>query len=146
MSPQQQVEQEKPRSYEVTVRQMFNREDELINHRMLWMAAFNGLLFTALGTAWDKPGAGPLTLVFAILGVASAALSGVALFYASNAQRQLLRWWHANRPTDYAGPGMMASEPPDKRGFSFYVTPWTALSALFAGGWLAVLILVLERV
>src|SRR5437588_8826124 len=41
-------------SYEATVRQMITTEDALTNQRMLWMAAFNGLLFAALGFAWDK--------------------------------------------------------------------------------------------
>ena len=90
--------------YEATVREMISREDELTNQRMLWMAAFNGLLFAALGFAWDKPGATFLTTVFSVLGVAASFLNGLALIYASNAQRRLLIWWHNNRPDPYAGP------------------------------------------
>jgi len=41
-------------NYEAVVREMITREDELTNQRMLWMAAFNGLLFAALGFAWGE--------------------------------------------------------------------------------------------
>lgn len=71
--------------YEATVREMITREDELTNQRMLWMAAFNGLLFAALGFAWGKPGAKFLTTVFSALGVSASFLNGLALIFASNA-------------------------------------------------------------
>ena len=44
--------------YESVVRDMISRENDLTNQRMLWMAAFNGLLFAALGFAWAKLGPG----------------------------------------------------------------------------------------
>ena len=77
-------------NYEAVVREMITREDELTNQRMLWMAAFNGLLFAALGFAWDKPGARFLTVVFSILGFTASFLNGLALLFASLAQRRLL--------------------------------------------------------
>src|SRR5438105_10912852 len=97
--------------YEATVRKMITREDELTNQRMLWMAAFNGLLFAALGFAWGKTDAKFLTIVFSILGVAASALNGLALIFASNAQHRLLNWWHENKSESYRGPGVMGVEP-----------------------------------
>ena len=132
--------------YEATVREMITREDELTNQRMLWMAAFNGLLFAALGFAWDKPGARFLTTIFSLLGISASLLNGVALIYAANAQRRLLSWWHDQKSKAYAGPGVMGCEPLDaKKMYSFYVTPWILLAFLLTAGWLAVLLFVLRE-
>ena len=131
--------------YEAVVRDMISKENDLTNQRMMWMAAFNGLLFAALGFAWDKAGAKFLTTVFASLGVASSFLNGVALIFASNAQRRLLVWWHASRPTSYLGPGVMGCEPLDQKRYSLYVTPWILLSSLFVVGWGAILVFIVTR-
>lgn len=131
--------------YEATVREMITRENELTNQRMLWMAAFNGLLFAALGFAWDKAGAKFLTIVFSLLGVSASFLNGLALIFASNAQRRLLSWWHSKKPKTYSGPGVMGCEPLDKKRYSLYVTPWILLAFIFTAGWLAILIFVLQE-
>ena len=132
--------------YENTVRAMISREDELTNQRMLWMAAFNGLLFAAMGFAWDKPGAKFLSIVFSILGIATSFLNGVALIFASNAQRRLLAWWHRFKPSPYVGPGVMGCEPLDEKKYSLYFTPWITLAFIFTCGWLAILIFVIRSV
>src|SRR4051812_28112493 len=112
-------------NYEAVIRQMITREDELTNQRMHWMAMFNGLLFAALGFAWDKSGARFLTVVFSILGFASSFLNALALIFASHAQRRLLSWWHCKKPAAYTGPGVIGCEPLDsKRLYSIYFTPW----------------------
>src|ERR1039457_4878880 len=124
-------------NYEAVVREMITREDELTNQRMLWMAAFNGLLFAALGFAWDKSGARFLTIVFSILGIAASSLNGFALIFAARAQKRLLSWWHSRKPPEYNGPGVMGSEPVAL--FFVYVAPWILLSFIFAVGWLIIL-------
>jgi hypothetical protein len=131
--------------YEETVREMITREDELTNQRMLWMAAFNGLLFAALGFAWDKPGAKFLTIVFSFLGISASFLNGLALIFASNAQRRLLFWYHSKKSKNYTGPGVMGCEPLDKKMYSLYVTPWIVLAFVFTAGWLAILLFVLKE-
>jgi len=134
-------------NYEAVVREMITREDELTNQRMLWMAAFNGLLFAALGFAWDKSGARFLTIVFSILGFAASFLNGLALIFASNAERRLLIWWQSRKPTQYTGPGVMGGEPLDsKRLYFFYFTPWILLAITLAAGWLAILGFVLTHI
>jgi lysylphosphatidylglycerol synthetase-like protein (DUF2156 family) len=131
--------------YEDTVRDMITREDQLTNQRMLWMATCNGLLFAALGFAWDKRGAAFLTTIFSLLGVSASFLNGLALIFASNAQRRLLQWWHSRMPKGYSGPGVMGCEPLDRKRYSLYVTPWILLSFLFTAGWLAIFLFVLKR-
>jgi hypothetical protein len=37
-----------------TFREMVRHENELMNHRVSWLLTLQGLLFTALGFAWDK--------------------------------------------------------------------------------------------
>jgi hypothetical protein len=130
--------------YESVVRQMITDENTLTNQRMLWMAAFNGLLFAALGFAWDKPRAHFLAIVFSVLGVTASALNGIVLISAAHAQRRLLLWWHEKGPHDYDGPGVMGHEPMDKKMYSHYLAPWVQLAFAFAAGWLAILIYVLR--
>ncbi len=131
-------------TYEAVVRQMITREDELTNQRMLWMAALNGLLFAALGFAWDKTGARALAIVFSILGIASSLLNGLALIFASHAQRRLVLWWRTYKPTPYVGPGVVGAEPLDKQCYSVYFTPWVLLAFFFSIGWSWILVLVLR--
>lgn len=134
-------------NYEVIVRQMITREDELTNQRMLWMAAFNGLLLTALGFAWDKKDANDLTVVFSFLGFASSFLTVIPLFFASNAQRRLLLWWRENQPHGYKGPGVIGGKPVkgDEKLYTFFFTPWIILAVVFAVGWARILYIVCHR-
>ncbi len=126
--------------HEKVVRKMITREDELTNQRMLWTAAFNGLLFTSLGFAWDKPDATFFRAIVSVLGFATSFLNGLALIFAANAQRRLLLWWKLRIPKGYAGPGVMGAEPLDSRRlFSMYFTPWILLTFIFAVGWVAIL-------
>ena len=131
--------------YEAIVRQMITDENTLTNQRMLWMAAFNGLLFTALGFAWDKPRAHFLALVFALLGVTASSLNGFTLISAAHAQRRLVSWWREHRPLHYTGPGVMGHEPLDRKMYTHYLAPWVQLSFAFAAGWLAILIFVVRN-
>jgi hypothetical protein len=80
-----------------------------------------------------------LATVFAILGFATSVLNGIALIFASNAQRRLLQWWHLAKPKDYSGPGVMGCEPIDKKMYGFYFTPWIQLAFIFSIGWLTIL-------
>jgi hypothetical protein len=132
--------------YEPVVREMITKENELTNQRMLWMAAFNGLLFASLGFSWEKQDTNLLKIVISCLGIAASFLNGLALVFAADAQRRLLQWWHDNTPKNsYKGPGVMGVEPKDKERRSLYFAPWIILSFLFTLGWLAILIFVLGR-
>jgi hypothetical protein len=128
-----------PSAYEAVIREMMEREDELTNQRMTWMAAFNGLLFAGLGFAWDKSSSRSLTDLFCILGSSVSFLTGFALFLAARSQRRLLFWWRRMKPKDYDGPGVMGAEPWDKRGYTMYIAPWTCVAFIFFGSWLWIL-------
>ncbi len=133
--------------YEAIVREMITSENELTNQRMLWMAAFNGLLFAALSFAWDKAGVKFLLIIISLLGVSASFLNALALIFASHAIRRLLFWWHSNsnKPKTYIGPGVIGCEPIDKKMYSIYVTPWIVLALIFAAGWIAIFIFVLMK-
>lgn len=122
------------------VRSMIRFENELINHRLTWMATLNGLLFTGLGFAWGKSDARGLIFVFAFLGIAVSFLSGVGLFAANRAFRKLYDWWQDNKPSEYKGPDVIGI-PPMYKGFGSWLTPWTLLPICFLFGWIAILII-----
>jgi len=144
MANEKVVRNEKDVRNEKVVRRMITREDELTNQRMLWTAAFNGLLFTALGFAWGKSDTKFLLIVFSILGYATSFLNCLALLFSTNAQRRLLFWWKSNMPEHYSGPGVMGGEPPHgERLYAFFFTPWILLASSFAFGWLAILLFIL---
>jgi hypothetical protein len=109
------LRQAEDNNHEKVVRRMIAREDELTNQRMLWTATFNGLLFTSLGFAWDKPDATFFRVVVSVLGFATSFLNGLTLIFAANAQRRLLLWWKLKTPKGYAGPGVIGAEPLDAR-------------------------------
>ncbi len=140
------IEESSKNKYEVVVRQMITSENELTNQRMLWMAAFNGLLFAALGFAWDKQNTKFLVMIFSSLGIATSLLNGLALIFAAQAQRRLLNWWNKNKPNRYSGPGVMGTEPLDKNKYSLYFSPWIILSFLFVMGWFAIFLFILEMI
>jgi hypothetical protein len=52
-----------------TVREMICSEDEFINHRLTWLVTLQGLLFAALGIAWEKPKFQFLIILLGIVGI-----------------------------------------------------------------------------
>jgi hypothetical protein len=127
------------------IRSMIKSENELINHRLTWMATLNGLLFTGLGFAWGKPDTKALVFVFAILGVAVSVLSEAALFTANQALHKQYDWWQANKPSHYTGPDVIGL-PPLRKGFRRWITPWTLLPVCFIFGWTAIFIINVTKV
>jgi hypothetical protein len=112
---------------------MIGRENDLLNYRTTWLATLHGLLFAALGFAWDKPAAAPLIGVFCFLGVALCALSLVGFVAGSLAVSRLYHWWETHRPADYQGPDIVGL-PPKTR----WANPWNLLPVLFGLAWIAV--------
>jgi hypothetical protein len=119
--------------YDDTLRTMIARENDLLNYRTTWMATLHGLLFAALGFAWDKAGATPLIAVFCVLGMAISALSLIGFVAVSMAIHRLYQWWEEHRPADYLGPDIVGL-PPKTR----WANPWNLLPILFGLAWLAV--------
>ena len=127
--------------YEAVVREMIRHEDSTVNHRITWMATLNGLLFAALGFAWDKADARPLIYVIAGMGLLVTYVSFTAVNWATKANADLRRWWSEHRPPDYSGPGVTGREPPKslgRFGQNFAAHDW--LPFVIMAGWIAILL------
>jgi hypothetical protein len=72
------------------LREQWTHEDNLVNHRLMWLILSEGLLFTAYGTVagarlrW-------LGFGFPFFGMAVAALIGVGIFTAFDSMREIQR-------------------------------------------------------
>ncbi len=119
--------------HDETIRSMIAHENQLMNQRTTWLVTVQGLLFAALGFAWDRHGAQPLIFILCLLGTAVSLLSLVGLVAASRAIHRLYAWWQANRPADYAGPDVVGLPPRTE-----YLNPWHLLPVLFVLAWVAV--------
>src|ERR1039457_5470202 len=91
---------------EDNVRTMIDRENDLINARLSWMANFYGFLAAAIAFLWDKPNSKVVVCIFCGLGIVIAIASALALIGASRAIFRLHDWWGKNKPSDYSGPGV----------------------------------------
>lgn len=70
------------------LREQWTHEDNLVNHRLMWLILSQGLLFTAYGTlTFDKH----LWLIygFPVFGMAVAAVIGVSIFAALDSSRAI---------------------------------------------------------
>jgi hypothetical protein len=127
--------------HEDAIRALVKHESEVTNNRMIWSAAFHGLLFAALGFCWDKEDTSNLIGVFCTLGIFVSFLNTIGLVYSSKATRQLLIWWHENKPLDYKGPDIIGLSPKNPYSILYYFAPWNLLSMLFMFGWFAIFII-----
>jgi hypothetical protein len=125
--------------YDEIIRSMIQFENQLINNRMNWMAAFQGLLFASLGFAWGKNDTKSLITIFCILGIAIALTSLAGLIGATTAMDQLRELWLENKPADYQGPDVMGLPPIVKSKILHYLTPWNAFPLILTCGWGAIL-------
>ena len=112
------------------IRVMIRHENELANHRASWLNAVQGLLFAALAFAWkDVPTYPRLVTLLALVGIAVAVLSLVALGMATYAITQLLGYWK-KKGGSYSGPPVVgAFVKPDS--MLAYLTPWNLLPLVF---------------
>ena len=92
-----------------TIRGIIRHEDELVNNRITWLSQLQGLLFAALGFAWDKPDAHFLIYCFCIIGALFALTSLIALASSDEAINRTIAWWDVNKPKDYHGPDITVS-------------------------------------
>jgi hypothetical protein len=118
------------------IRSMIEHEGDLLNHRITWMVTLQGLLFAALGFAWDKKDAGGLILVFGLLGLVVSISSAASFGAAIRAEKRLLAWWDENT-RDYSGPDVVGWRA--SNGFSERLYPWRVLPIVFFLAWSGVL-------
>jgi hypothetical protein len=121
------------------VRSMLDHESDVINHRITWMGTFQGLLFAGLAFFWDKAGTRWLMLVFCALGIAISSIMSVALFKASLATRDLLKWWSEKGPKDYDGPPIIGQTFDSRAQFFILFPAWNFIPFCFILAWSSVL-------
>jgi dolichyl-phosphate-mannose--protein O-mannosyl transferase len=121
-----------------TVREMIFKEDEFISHRLSWLVTVQGLLFAALGFAWEK--AHVLINPIATTGIVVSITSFVGLLLAHKAIKKLKEKWEDQKKRNgYVGPDVIGFSAPSLVN---YFLPWFVLPTLFVVVWIWLLILV----
>ncbi len=128
--PEEQSRGEPPRDVrdDSVVRELIKHENELVNHRLTWFITLQGLLFAALGFAWDKADSKGLIFVFCGLGVLSAASTATVLHGGAMAVGRLSK---SQSPSNKVI-GRIAP------WYERVIYPWYAFPVLFALGWLLI--------
>jgi len=116
---------------------MIHRENEIINHRVTWLATMQGLLFAALGFAWDKPNIKPFVDLLCFLGTAMSLILFALLVGATAAMYRLSAWWDSHKPQGYEGPDVIGLRP-FKWPLLRYLGPWSFIPFLFLVAWIVV--------
>jgi hypothetical protein len=116
------------------VREMINQESNRTDQRLKWLTTLQGLLFAALGFAWDKSRL--LIFILAFVGVVTAGSVLLSVYYAAKATGRLQRQWYRNRPSDYAGPDVIGISVPRK--IEIWL-PWFLLPIIFVFTWIAII-------
>ena len=114
------------------LREQWTHEDDLVNHRLMWLILSEGLLFTAYGTV-SSAKLHWLVFGFPFFGIAVAALIGVGIFTAYAATDEI------RRSFDAAGLERLCGLTPDSR--SAHRGQWAAMGLPFVFGvfWLLAL-------
>lgn len=90
------------------LREQWTHEDNLVNHRLMWLILSEGLLFTAYGTL-STANLHWLVFGFPFFGMLVAAIIGVSIFAALAATDEISRQY------DAAGLGALLSLTPSRR-------------------------------
>ena len=114
------------------LREQWTHEDNLVNHRLMWLILSEGLLFTAYGTV-SSAKLHWLVFGFPFFGIAVAALIGVGIFTAYAATAEIRRTF------DAAGLERLSRLTPDIR--SAHRGQWAAqgLPFVFGAFWMLAL-------
>ena len=114
------------------LREQWTHEDELVNHRLMWLILSEGFLFTAYGSV-SSAKLHWLVFGFPFFGMAVAALIGVGIFTAYAATDEIRRSFEA------AGLERLCALTPDSR--SAHRGQWAAMSlpCVFGAFWILAL-------
>ena len=117
---------EDTRKSRAIIRDMIRHENQLRTERLGWLLTLNGLLFAALGFAWDADESVRLVGVLAFLGVVVAVGALVAMNISDQAIAKL-RCWACAHP-DAADPPVVGIQSSDlKRPWINRLAPWNLL-------------------
>jgi len=134
-------------AYANAVREMIAHEDDLLNNRMNWLIAVEGLLFSALAGAQGSPQFVYALIVFGFLIAVSAKVAFVA---SDRAIKNLLGYWYGHldetkrRWQDYPPVFGAALDDPFFLRVESLLSPRKILPWAFALGWLVILFLQLK--
>jgi hypothetical protein len=131
------------------VRRLVEHENTVINYRIGWLIALQGLLFAGFGALYPKstvlaPEVKHLLMVFPCTGIALAFVTLLSLIASATASKRLLRWWEENKPNSYRGPGISGWHMPAKWAWPHYCAPWNFIPIIIGCAWSAVLWLVIN--
>ena len=133
------------RTYEDDIRDLLQQENLVVNNRIGWMLAVEGLLFAGFGSLFQKFTEGDQTKIkFILLGIAGGGiliglLNLAALVASSNATYRLHKWWEDNRPTDYSGPGVVGWSLKPTSRWPHLLVVWNFLPVVICGVWTYIL-------
>jgi hypothetical protein len=127
----------------VIVREMIRHENELINHRITWLMAFNGLLFTALGIASPSHDNRWIVWILCGLGVIISISSFLGIYDGAIAIRNVRKWWDDHVSKDYTGPDVMALRG-ENTSFRL-LKPWRLMPWVFVLSWILVAFLYAKK-
>jgi hypothetical protein len=119
------------------IREMINKEADLINHRLTWLSTFQGFLFTALGLVW-KDGHFVKDLHFFVptligVGFLSSLSVLLSLRVAHKAIRKLLDDW--DKSTNVGGASYSGPDVIGYRSRLTYLLPWFVLPFILVVAW-----------
>ena len=121
-----------------TIRQMIAHEDDLINHRLTWLAQLQGFLFAALGFAWEKDRV--LVPGLVVVGIVTALSVHAACLFSGKAVNHLRTAWDKKKPEAYEGPDVIGYRAENERKFLGkhlgMLLPWKVLPLFFALAWI----------
>jgi hypothetical protein len=129
----------KETDYAAIIRSMIECENQLLNDRINWLVTIQGLLFAALGFAWDKKDTRGLIAIFSLLGMTVSLSAWTSLDISNQARRELVRWWDTNKPPDYQGPDVIGIRAFGQSAVRL-LSPWRLLPFIFILGWVFVFI------
>ena len=118
------------------VRSMIAQEDTLRDQRLGWLFALNGLLFAAVGFAWNDKDSVPLIVTLAALGVAVSVSVKVSLVASDQAVHALRAFVHV----ETYDPPVWGADYVELNDLSRKVYPWVAIPWFLALAWIAIAI------
>jgi hypothetical protein len=126
-----------PKSNSEIAREMVRDENDFINHRFTWLAAFQGLLFAALAFAWGKQNTDGLVIIFCVIGGLVALSIGIAMYRSNKAIDYLDKWWDTNTSEGYNGPDIEGVR--SSSGLFWWLMPGQFIPWVFLISWVFVL-------
>lgn len=120
-----------------TIREIINKENELLNHRVTWLSTLQGLLFAAFAFSYGKDML--ITNTICCLGITVAIVSFFAINASTLAVYRQYDWWHKNKPENYKGPEVIGHPPFIDHKFFRNVTPWIVIPIAFLISWCVIL-------